>query len=298
MLNVIDISSYQAGLKISAVPADGVIVKATQSNNYINPFFKSHANATLSAGKLLGVYHFFDATVPVANQVAYFLKVVKPYLGKAILCLDFENTAGSNVRNNTQVARAYDFVTRIKAKTGVRMILYTNLDFENHLNFSAFVANNYALWIAQYDTMNVQRGFKVPTLTGKLVNFKSYAIHQYSSAGRLNGYSGDLDLDIFYGDRKAWLAYAKTSTPAPTPKNDPKWVKENATYITNTVLYIRASASTSAKVLAVLPAYSTIKTDQAIITGGYRWVRQPRSGGYGYITTGPVGHTLNYVTKH
>ncbi len=39
-----------------------------------------------------------------------------------------------------------------------------------------------------------------------------------------------------------------------------------------------------------------VKTDQAIIQGGYRWVRQPRGNGYGYLATGPASNTLEYVT--
>jgi LysM repeat protein len=46
-----------------------------------------------------------------------------------------------------------------------------------------------------------------------------------------------------------------------------------------------------------LPAGTTVKTDQAIIKGGYRWVRQPRfyGYGYGYLATGPTSNTLEYV---
>ena len=35
----------------------------------------------------------------------------------------------------------------------------------------------------------------------------SCAIRQYSSAGRLNGYNGNLDLNKFYGDKNAWMKY-------------------------------------------------------------------------------------------
>ena len=36
----------------------------------------------------------------------------------------------------------------------------------------------------------------------------SCAIRQYSSAGRLDGFGGNLDLNKFYGDRAAWAKYA------------------------------------------------------------------------------------------
>lgn len=46
----------------------------------------------------------------------------------------------------------------------------------------------------------------------------------------------------------------------------------------------------------VPPAGGTSKTDQAIIQGEYRRVRQPRSNGYAYnMATGPTSNTLEYV---
>lgn len=47
-------------------------------------------------------------------------------------------------------------------------------------------------------------------------------MHQYSSCGRLSGYTGDLDLDIFYGDESDWAILAgKTPAPAPDPTPEP-----------------------------------------------------------------------------
>ncbi|KLD60432.1 hypothetical protein WP50_10480 [Lactiplantibacillus plantarum] len=55
--------------------------------------------------------------------------------------------------------------------------------------------------------------------------------------------------------------------------------------------------STSSSVITTLPAGTTVKTDQAIIQGGYRWARQPRFNGYGYLATGPASNTLEYVNS-
>ena len=46
------------------------------------------------------------------------------------------------------------------------------------------------------------------------------AIRQYSSAGRLSGYNGALDLNKFYGDRATWNKYiagGSGNAPAPAP---------------------------------------------------------------------------------
>lgn len=85
-----------------------------------------------------------------------------------------------------------------------------------------------------------------------------------------------------------------SSTPS-KPSTSAKWVKESKTYTLKTAVKLRTGDSTSSSAITTLPAGSTIKTDQAIIQGGYRWVRQPRSGGYGYLATGPASNTLEYV---
>ncbi|WP_080499990.1 GH25 family lysozyme [Lactiplantibacillus plantarum] len=85
-----------------------------------------------------------------------------------------------------------------------------------------------------------------------------------------------------------------SSTPS-KPASSAKWVKESKTYTLKTAVKLRVGASTSSNAITILPAGTTIKTDRAIIQGGYRWVRQPRFNGYGYLATGPASNTLEYV---
>ena len=118
---------------------------------------------------------------------------------------------------------------------------------------------------------------------------------QYTSTGRLPGWNGNLDFDVFYGDKSAWDKYAKATKAVKPKPAGPKWVKEKKTYTLKTAVKLRTAPSTSASVIAVLPAGSTVRTDQAIIQDGYRWVRQPRSNGYAYMATGPASNTLEYV---
>ncbi|MDN6790932.1 MAG: LysM peptidoglycan-binding domain-containing protein, partial [Lactiplantibacillus plantarum] len=87
----------------------------------------------------------------------------------------------------------------------------------------------------------------------------------------------------------------KANKNASKPSASAKWVKEKRTYTLKTAVKLRTGASTSSSVITTLPAGDTVKTDRAIIQGGYRWVRQPRFNGYGYLATGPVSNTLEYV---
>lgn len=290
-LNGFDVASYQAGMNVGEVAGDFVLVKATEGIDYTNPEFNGHAKQTLSAGKKLGVYHFIRNDSDIKQQADYFLTVVKPYIGKAMLVLDFENTTGSTIQNQAGVGLAKQWLDYVYQKTGVRAVLYTGLSCENALDWSSVVKANYGLWIAQYNNYNVVNGYQPRDLYGSLKHWKTAVMFQYTSTGRLPGWNGNLDFDVFYGDKSAWDKYAKANINPDIPK----WIKEDKTYTLKTAVKLRTAPSTSASVIAVLPAGSTVRTDQAIIQGGYRWVRQPRSNGYAYMATGPASNTLEYV---
>ncbi|MCT3226977.1 LysM peptidoglycan-binding domain-containing protein [Lactiplantibacillus plantarum] len=302
-LNGFDVASYQAGMNVGEVAGDFVLVKATEGIDYTNPEFNGHAKQTLSAGKKLGVYHFIRNDSDIKQQADYFLTVVKPYIGKAMLVLDFENTTGSTIQNQAGVGLAKQWLDYVYQQTGVRPVLYTGINCENSLDWSSVVNANYGLWIAQYNNYNVVNGYQPRDLYGSLKHWKTAVMFQYTSTGKLPGWNGNLDFDVFYGDKAAWDKYAKatkvpeTDNPATNPNESSgaKWVKENRSYTLKTAVKLRTAPSTSADVIAVLSAGETVNTDQAIIQGGYRWVRQPRSGSYGYLATGPTSNTLEYV---
>lgn len=294
-LNGIDVASYQSDMNVGEVAGDFALVKATEGVDYTNPAFSRHAKQTLSAGKKLGVYHFIRSDSDIKQQANYFLTTVKPYIGKAMLVLDFENTTGSTIQNQAGVGLAKQWLDYVYQQTGVRPVLYTGLSCENALNWSSVVNANYGLWIAQYNNYDAVVGYHPRDLYGSLKYWKTAMMFQYTSTGRLPGWNGNLDFDVFYGDKSAWDKYAKATKAVEPKPAGPKWVKEKKTYTLKTAVKLRTAPSTSASVIAVLPAGSTVRTDQAIIQGGYRWVRQPRSNGYAYMATGPIDNTLEYV---
>lgn len=210
-LNGFDVASYQAGMNVGEVAGDFVLVKATEGIDYTNPEFNGHAKQTLSAGKKLGVYHFIRNDSDIKQQADYFLTVVKPYIGKAMLVLDFENTTGSTIQNQAGVGLAKQWLDYVYQQTGVRSVLYTGISCENSLDWSSVVKANYGLWIAQYNNYNVVNGYQPRDLYGSLKHWKTAVMFQYTSTGRLAGWNGNLDFDVFYGDKSAWDKYAKAT---------------------------------------------------------------------------------------
>ncbi|PKX53876.1 lysin [Lactiplantibacillus plantarum] len=210
-LNGFDVASYQAGMNVGKVTGDFVLVKATEGIDYTNPEFNEHAKQTLSAGKKLGVYHFIRNDSDIKQQADYFLTVVKSYIGKAMLVLDFENTTGSTIQSQAGVGLAKQWLDYVYQQTGVRPVLYTGVSCENSLDWSSVVKANYGLWIAQYNNYNVVNGYQPRDLYGSLKHWKTAVMFQYTSTGRLAGWNGNLDFDVFYGDKSAWDKYAKAT---------------------------------------------------------------------------------------
>lgn len=208
-LDGIDISSWQYDINIKNVDADFVIVKATGGTTYTNPYFKLQANATLKAGKLLGLYHFaceYGTPNSAVKEADYFVKAAGPYVGKAVLVLDWEADALL-----LGPGWAKTFLDRVYEKTGVMPLIYMSKSVTYNYNWSK-VANKYPLWVAQYPNYN-RTGYQTdPWTDGNGYGaWSGPTIFQYASTGRISGYGGDLDLNLFYGNKAAWNALAAKS---------------------------------------------------------------------------------------
>ncbi len=209
-MNGIDVSNWQAGINLAAVPADFVIMKATQGTNYISPDCDRQYQQAKKAGRLLGVYHYVAGGNAIA-EADYFVNNIKGYIGEAILVLDWEieqNHAWGNYEYLKQVAR------RVKERTGVIPIIYSMAGIYNGISAVAKELNA-GLWIAQYADNNPTGYQAHPWNEGAY----GCAIRQYTSAGRLAGYNGNLDLNIAYMDRNVWMKYAAKNgnKPAAAP---------------------------------------------------------------------------------
>lgn len=219
-MNGIDISSYQAELNAGIVPSDFVFIKATEGTKYINPTWKEQAGQVTQANKLLGFYHFASIGNPIA-EADFFISVVKDYIGKAVLVLDFE--AGAiNAWGNVG---ARQFLNRVKEKTGINPMIYMSAEVTRQFNWSIASGNN-ALWVAQYASMTPTGYQSEPWTDGQGYGaWSSAAIHQYSSAGSLANWDGHLDLNLAYINATQWKALAgggSTSNSTPTLTNSTK----------------------------------------------------------------------------
>lgn len=198
-LNGIDISNWQSGIDLDVVPYDFVIAKATQGKTYVSPDCARQVEQARARGKLFGVYHYIDGSGAI-GEADFFINSVENWVGEGILCLDWEsnqNAAWGNEDYLRQVAQ------RVIERTGIPPIIYVQKSRMAQVKKVAD-ALNCGLWIAQYADMKATGYQDAPWNEGAY----SCAIRQYSSCGRLSGYSGNLDLNKAYMDAAAWKRYA------------------------------------------------------------------------------------------
>nr|WP_246766918.1 GH25 family lysozyme [Lactiplantibacillus plantarum] len=274
-------------------------VKISEGTTFKDGYAASNIANGQAAGLYVNGYHFAHyktkaqaiAEADFAGQAA---KAAGLPVG-AVLATDVESaeeqgilSQATNDRNNAA------FMQEIQ-KFGYRADIYTSGSWANN----KMTIKGKTGWVAGYPyVMSGQKWY---------TNNNAW---QWSGSAHFRISYGGFDVSQLYTD---YYTAGQKSTVKPTnkdavkannqgankntskPSTSAKWVKEAKTYTLKTAVKLRTGASTSSNAITILPAGTTVKTDQAIIQGGYRWVRQPRFNGYGYLATGPASNTLEYV---
>jgi len=163
IFNGTNITSW-ADLKASGVQA--VYIKATEGRTYQNPALKAQYNGAKSVDMLVGFYHFAGKVSTVDQEYDNFINTTKSYKTDLKPCLDYE-------LDNPMATWIDVFMQKYS-----KLILYTS---HSILKLVSYPLSR--VWIAEPNTS--------PKDTG------SYAGIQFTWTGKLNGLSGDADIDLF-----------------------------------------------------------------------------------------------------
>ena len=275
-----------------------VTVKISEGGTYKDPYAASNIANVQAAGMYINGYHFARyATKAQAIAEADFAGKTAKAAGLpigAVLATDVEAEEQNNQSKATNDRNNAAFMKEIE-KFGYRSDIYTSGSWANN----KMTIKGKTGWIAAYPYV----------VSGKNWYSTNHA-WQWSSTAKFRISYGGFDVSQLNSN---YYTAGQKSTVKPTnkgavkannqkankntskPAASAKWVKESKTYTLKTAVKLRTGASTSSNTITILPAGSTVKTNQAIIKGGYRWVRQPRFNGYGYLATGPSSNTLEYV---
>jgi len=200
MKPIIDISYWQAPTKINydllASQVSGVILRACYGTNKDTAFDRHYAEFS-ARGVPIGAYHYIIGSADIPRQVVAYNAAIgekKLQLGG---WMDVEDT-----RSGTRLYRqnVLDY-----AALQPDMGIYTSVNAWNLIMGGVYLTSR-KLWAAHWTT-NIYP--LLPT------GWDSWWLWQYSSTGRLPGYSGNLDMSRFYGDEADFAEWIGEETPAP-----------------------------------------------------------------------------------
>ncbi|MCG0843257.1 lysin [Lactiplantibacillus plantarum] len=275
-----------------------VTVKISEGCTYKDPYAASNIANVQTAGMYINGYHFARyATKAQAIAEADFAGKTAKAAGLpvgAVLATDVESQEANNRSKATNDRNNKAFMKEVQ-KFGYRADIYTSGSWANN----KMTIKGKTGWIAAYPYVvsgknwySTNHAWQWSSTAKFRISYGGFDVSQlnsnYYTAGQKSRVKPTNKGAVKANNRKANKHIYKPAASA-------KWVKESKTYTLKTAVKLRTGASTSSSAITILPAGTTVKTDHAIIQGGYRWVRQPRFNGYGYLATGPASNTLEYV---
>lgn len=202
-INVIDVSKHNGTIDWAKVYADGVheaIIRVGYRGNsegglFSDAMFETNIAGALAAGLKVGVYFYTQAiTTAEAEEEAEF--VINAIKGKNItlpVVYDCEYAeSGSSYSGrlyDAKLANFYQtliclaFLNKINA-AGYQPMLYANKYMLSDKILVSSIESKYPIWLAEYKSS--------PSYTG------SYTMWQYTPTGRVNGISGNVDMNFRY----------------------------------------------------------------------------------------------------
>ena len=202
MLKGIDVSRYQNLKRILSIidKPDFCIIKATEGKTWTDPKFKDHAKLCEDNDIEIGFYHYArpENNHPL-EEAKHFVEKVKPYIGRCLLALDWEDAA-----LKYPISWALTWLNYVYKETGVRPLFYCQASYTK--NIRDLYNNNYGLWVAHWTSLP-------RPITGA---YPFWAIWQYSTP--TSNYTGGqclCDYDYFNGSIHSLLSYMK-----PLPKEE------------------------------------------------------------------------------
>lgn len=192
----IDVSTFNGTIDWDKVAKSGVsyaIIRcglrgSTEGKLYEDAKFATNIKNATNAGIKVGLYFFTQAISEseAVEEASLALSLAENYKVSYPIFLDVESATNGRANNLSKEARTNIISAFCKTITngGYKAGVYANKTwFTNNIDTSKLTS--YAIWLAQYAAS--------PTYTAT-----RYDVWQYTSEGKLNGISGNVDLDLSY----------------------------------------------------------------------------------------------------
>lgn len=188
----IDVSHHQDVIDWNKVKAAGIefaILRAglgVESKEQVDSQFERNYSECKRLGIPVGAYHYSYATSPegAKRELDFFLKIIKGKTFEYPVIFDIEDETLMKLPKSVLTENVIAFCDGLE-KAGYYAALYSNPDWlTQRLDYARL--KRFDLWLADW-RKNPSKAF-------------AHGIWQYSETGRVNGISGNVDLDVAYKD--------------------------------------------------------------------------------------------------
>lgn len=196
----IDVSKWNGDIDWDRVKNAGVqfaIVRAGYRGSVTgslveDPNFAANMKGATASGIPVGVYFFTQAVneVEAVEEASMVLKLIREYKLDYPVFIDTEGAGGNgradglDVETRTLVCEAF---CRTIENAGYSAGVYGSRNWYNY-NLQADRLQNYYIWLAEYRSVPLYQGY--------------YNMWQYTSKGKVDGISGNVDMNVSYSQVK------------------------------------------------------------------------------------------------
>lgn len=209
----IDVSNHKADIDLSRIdnPAPYIGIKVTEGKGWVDKTWRRFADKIRAIGKIPVYYHFVSQGNTPQQEADNFIGQLRGYINPGkIIVLDWEPATSGAGPKPSNVEWARQWLQAVDPALNRRSWIYMNLSTANAYDWKDIAVNN-PLWLAAYgrnpDTNGYNPSLSLPKLSPQ---WRTLIAWQFTDKGRLNGYNGYLDLNLYYGD--------SVSTTSPIPQ--------------------------------------------------------------------------------
>lgn len=185
----IDVSHHQGKIDWSEVPRElaFVMLKCTEGSDFSDKRFAENLAGARKAGFDVMAYHYAKpGNNPAEVEARFACKVA----GDVPVCLDLEESGGLSAPSLQAWALA--FMRKVQEIQRYDPVLYTGSAFLRYKLGGAALLSMYPLWLARYSGEDDDPGY--------IGGFKRWWAWQLSSAGKVPGIDGEVDLNWLAAD--------------------------------------------------------------------------------------------------
>ena len=202
--DVIDLSHHNtvnSGESVWNTGIIGVIHKATEGSDYVDPTLFNRAKRALELGFCWSTYHFLRPG-SMEQQMKFYISTIDPKIGERV-CLDHEDS-GVSISDLESAVRWI-----LQLRSDLQITIYSGHLIKEQLGDgkNQFLATETSLWIAQYsDKPDWPKG-----------TWPNYSLWQWTDQGQVSGIQGNTDCDEFNGSAANCKKWFGPVGPEPEP---------------------------------------------------------------------------------